>query len=889
MAFDEARYQREVLDAGLPVRDDLRHRYQLREPLTPAGVAAAVEAARSCWRRYRGRLKYRPVIEQLEVDHPAHRELFDAARGGDLAPLREELAEQAGRAAAARRQLSAALGEASDGIGMITRATLRQAGLAYGADAALLREVRLDLGLTIAEPDPLPVELPHPAYARCGRHLALLRLRHLSDFLDATGPGDRTSRPVEPFTGPAPTEQEVAQAAGRWGRLPHGAAHTAAQAVAAAARTVVGEAGPEGLRGILRWELAQPLRALHAARAGAARLLAHATGELSVAPEEARRLVFAVLHEQPADPLTARLRALVADGLLMEASVVAERFPPAAREPAAAALAARLDATVQEARRLTAEAARHGASDPDLAWTLLDEAEALVRDLPRIAEVRRSLPTRPVPLVTAVAGRAGVLVDWEPSPSTAGPPHYVLVRSPHCAPRSTADGDRPALPRPGLSLLDTGAPVNLPLYYGVAVLRGSEPAGPPSPLTVCGPVRYRPEVDAAALTAADGSVTGGWRPPAGAEAVRVTRHSDAEPRGRRLRSRRDGFADHGLPNGVVHRYLVQAVYLDEDGTASATEGVWLSATPLARPRPVTGLDIAPVPEDPELFEARVRPGMDDATGEVRLYAFEEEPRWPVGERVATAELSRDGSTLSVQHFTDGALRFRLPRPSAVVLAATVAGDRAVVGARALVASAPRLRGARASRGPGEAVVTFAWPPDGPSEVELSWDGPDGVRRRRVVTRLGYAQQGGARLPVPDGPALDVEVRLLGRPEGLRTVAAPVRLTLPAWFGLDYTLTRPGLPGRRSVRAVVRSTTPVRVPGLLLVSSPGPTWPLAAGDGVTLAELTDVDLAPHRPAVLTAPLPRGHTGWVRCFAVGDGIVMTDPAPHRLRRGRGGAGP
>lgn len=183
------------------------------------------------------------------------------------------------------------------------------------------------LSIVVAAPDPLPRDLPHPAYARCARHLAVLRLRHLADFLTAKGPGERLTDPVRPFTGPGPTESELEAAALRWGRLPHSAAHTAAQAVVAAARKVLGDAGPEGLRAVLLHELAEPLRARRAARAGARSLLGYATGELSVAPPEARRLVFAVLHEQAADPVTTRLRSLVADGLLSEAAAVLDRLP----------------------------------------------------------------------------------------------------------------------------------------------------------------------------------------------------------------------------------------------------------------------------------------------------------------------------------------------------------------------------------------------------------------------------------------------------------------------------------------------------------------------------------------------------------------------------------
>ncbi|WP_380282125.1 hypothetical protein [Kitasatospora purpeofusca] len=899
MAFDEARYLREVLDPGLPVDEDLRHRYQLPAELTAAGVDEAVRAARACWRRHRTRLKYLAVIEELEAGHLPHQAVFEAARGGDLAPLRAAVAEQGRRAAAARDELLATLREAAGGLGLITPATLARAGAVHRVAPALLDEALTALSVTVAAADPLPRDLPHPAYARCARQLAVLRLRHLADFLTAGAPGERADAPVRPFTGPAPTERALEAAALRWGRQPHGAAHTAAQAVAAAARKVLGDRGPEGLRAVLLHELAEPLRARRAAHAGAGTLLVHAEQGLSLAAPDARRLVLAVLDEPEPDPVTARLRALVADGLLAEAAAVLDRLPEQALPPQAAAPAAHVRATLAEARRLGDLASGRRVTDPDEAWALLDRAEALVRDLPRIDEVRRSLPVRPVPRVSAAADRTGVLVQWEPTPSTAGWPEYVVVRRVDRAPRSVADGTVLEPPAPGAtSLLDTGAPVNAAVHYGVAVRRSAEPHGLYSPLAVCGPVCHRPEVGSARLEADDGVVSGSWRLPAGAEAVRVTRlagpddpdrSEDADrpgtpdPQGVPVAARADGFTDRGLPNGRPHGYRVQALYREDDGSVTATGGLVLSAVPLAPPQPVTALVVAPAADDPGLFEARFEEaGPEPARGEVRLYAFDARPPWPVGQLLRPAALTARGTRLTARPVAGG-LRFRPPRRGAVVVAVTVAGERAAIGASAPVVAVPELRNAAVTRSAGEAVVTFDWPPDGPGEAEVRWRVADGPLQRRTVTRLGYLHRDGVRLPVPHGAAAEVDVCPVGRADGLRASGPPVRLVLPARIEVPYTLTRRGLPGRRSVRAVFRCATEVLVPGLVLVGSTGPTWPLAAGDGATLAELGAVRIGPGRPAVLTARLPRGRFSWVRCFTLGEEVVLVDPPVRRLRTG------
>lgn len=538
--------------------------------------------------------------------------------------------------------------------------------------------------------------------------------------------------------------------------------------------------------------------------------------------------------------------------------------------------------TLAEAWQLSTHASIRSVDAPDLAWTLLDQAEAMVRDLHRIDEVRRSLTVRPVPRVTAAADPGGVLVVWEPTPSTAGIPQYVVVRRVGRAPRFATDGVPLAAPAEGgCRLVDTDAPVNVAVHYGVAVRRAAEADGPLSDLAVCGPLRYRPEVRAAVTEAEDGVVTARWQLPAEAESVRVTRWS-GPGRDRTVAARRNGFTDRGLPNGVAYRYLVQALYREDDGTESASEGVWLTATPFGPPEPVMDLAIVPVPEERSLFEARFAP----TQGEVRLYAFDGPPPWAVGRRLRPPELDAQGVRIRTRPFSGG-LRFRPTRHSSVVLAATVAGDRAVAGARELVVAIPELNEVTAARGPGEAVVTFGWPPDGPSEVELAWTAADGAPRRHVVTRLGYLRRGGARFPVPDGAAVEIDVRPVGRVRGLRAVGAPLRVRLPARIEIGYTLTRRGLPGRPSVRAVFTSAVPVRVPGLLLIGSQGPSWPLAAGDGEVLAELGAVELGPGSRAVLAARLPRGHTPWLRCFAVGEEAVLVDPPTGRLRIAAGRA--
>ncbi|MFE3826406.1 hypothetical protein [Streptomyces sp. NPDC059092] len=873
MAFDEERYRREVLDAGLPVTEDLRTRYQLPQRLTGPAVAESVAAVRACWRRSRSRLKYRSVIEQLEAGYLSHRPLLDAAAADDPGRLRAALEAHGRRAESERARLRAALEEATGGLGMLAGSTVAEIAAAHRVREDRVRDLLPALGLRTAEPDPLPRSVPHPAYARCAGHLEVLGLRHLGDFLATDTPGGRTQQFVHVFDAPPVGLPAVEAAARRWGRLPHGAAHTAAQAVTAAIRGVLTEQGPEGLARILLHELALPLRTRYAARATPSTLLAYAVGELSVAADDARRLVFAVLHEAAGDPVSERLRRLVVDGRLAEAAAVADRLPPGSLAEDVRALAEHVRGKLAEARGMVDRARRLPPAEADQAWDLLEQAEAAVRDLPGIDAVRRALAVRPVSGLTTTPDGAGVTVRWRPSPSTTGEPEYVLLRTERRPPRDPADGTVLPLTSPrATSYVDGSPPVCVPLYYAVDVRRAAEPGSAPSPLVVGGPVVHWPEVTDTRLRPGDRRITAGWTCPDRAQSVEVVRTGpDGAEVG--VAARRDGFTDGGLANGTTYRYRIRVVHRPDDGPPVRTEGVRHSATPLAPPEPVTDLDIRLV--DGYLLARLTRP----PGGEVRLYGFDDVPPWPAGTELRTAQLPR--SPIVTRPAPEG-LRFAPPGRPTMLLAVTVAGERAVVGAHA-VAAAQALGALTLTRlvGTGVAVV-FDWLPDSGDEAEVIWrTSGEAGEQRRIVTRAAYRHEAGVGLPVVDGAGVEVEVRPIARLGGLPSYGSPSTAVLPACAEVDYRLERHGLPGRRTVTAVFTARVTVRAERLLLVRSRGPLRPLEPADGDVLAEAAAVTLGPGQDVKLSARLARGPGDRLRCFAVGEALVLRDPPQHTLK--------
>ncbi|MFF5263035.1 hypothetical protein ACFY4C_29255 [Actinomadura viridis] len=875
----DTRYQRDVLEparaAGDQPPEDLRVRYALPDPLTPAEVAAAVKRVRQCWRRARGQLKYRKLIDRLEAEHRELAPIFAAAERGDLRPLAERLRDGQERTRSRRAEARARLADAAGMLRMVTPGEVEGIARTAGVSRPELEALAASDRIEIREPDPLPGAAPYAAYRKVRESLEVLGRRHLAHFLF----GGRLRGPirvVDGFAAPGPGGQglrldaaAVAATQGEWARRSRDTSTTHADTVLAALRS-----GAD-LAELVRFDLVDRLRERLRQRASERALLRHAVEDLGVEPEDARRLVFAVLRETaPGGGTAGRLRALLDAGEVYAAAELADAASVAAplegRDPEEVQLLAaearhRLDTAVRLREHALAEA------DPDRAWLLLADALRLVRDLPGALDHQRRLPPRPASAARADVDEAGpvpsVRLSWEPSPSVAGEVVHRVVRRRGRPPRSAADGE----PLEGRA--DERPPVNVPLYYGVVAVRG-EAAAPPA---VAGPVVVRPEPREVELLPGDGTVTGRWRCPPEAARVEVVRD------GRAVASGREGFRER-VPNGVTHRYRIRAVYLDGDDREVATPGVRVAVTPNAPPEPVYELTAEPDPSDPggllRVRFARPRHGTPE------LVLLDRSPPWPRSALVPLEEVRRESRRLPAT--ASGEALVVRPGASGWVLAVTVAEDGAAIGAYHRHVHLPPPGGLVAERRGAYVHVGFDWPP-GVAEVELACriGRADGAAtEREIVTRAAYDTQGGVRVPVPEELPVAVTVAAAGTLDGALVTGPPVTAEVAARILVHYDVERTGPPWRRSFTVRLSSARPVRISRLVLVRRSGRVMPHRPGDGETLADWEQVPVPGELSVALPRPLGKGAAGpdggyWLRCFAEDDVIELRDPPVRRLQ--------
>jgi hypothetical protein len=859
VTWDEE-YKREVLeparDAGDQPPEDLRVRYRLPDELAPAEVAARVKQVRQCWRRARGQLKYRKLIDRLEAEHRELAPVFAAAEKGDLGPLTARLRGGDERTARRRADARSRLLDAAGAAGMLTPAELEGIARSSGVGGSELAVLAAAEGVQVREPDVLPAAPPYAGYPKARESLDVLGHRHLVDFLFA----GRQLGPIRVLggfhvPGVRLDAATVGQAAAQWARRPRDTSSTNADTVLIALRSA-------DVDELIVYDLVDRLRERHRQRASARALMAYAVENLGIAIGDARRLVFAVCREGgPAGGPGGRLRELLGSG---EVYAAAELAATAEIDPDGdtAVLAAEARQRVATALRLRDQALTE--HDPEVAWRLLADALHLVRDLPGAEEHQRRLAPLPVPALEAVPSGDSVRLIWTVSPSTAGEIGYRVVR---LAQAGGVVTEEVVTVTSDTAAYDEDPPINVPLRYEVLACRGEAVSVP----AVAGPVVVRPEPAGVEMIAGDGAVRGRWSCPPEAARVLVARadsQSSLPPTS--IRADRLGCVDGTVRNGTTYHYRISAVYLDEHGREEATAGVRASVTPSAPADPVAAFTVEPHPLDP----SRLLIAFDAPRhGTAEVVMLPGPPPWPYGALVPAADVRSAARPLAASPAARGVVV--RPRGNGVLLVVTVTGTTSVIGAHRRHVNLPAPRGLTAQRR-GETVhVGFDWPPD-TTEMEVSYRAGAGELQRITVTRAGYDAQGGVRLPAPEDEP--VEVSVAARAGGLS--GGPSSVTVAGHTAVEYDLDRGGPPWNRTLTVSLTAPRPVRLARLVLVLRAGRVMPQRPEDGETLVTWTDLDIT--GTTRLTVPQPKqGGPYWLRCFTTDESLDLTDPPVRRLQ--------
>ncbi|MFW6639142.1 hypothetical protein ACOALZ_03775 [Nocardiopsis algeriensis] len=216
-----------------------------------------------------------------------------------------------------------------------------------------------------------------------------------------------------------------------------------------------------------------------------------------------------------------------------------------------------------------------------------------------------------------------------------------------------------------------------------------------------------------------------------------------------------------------------------------------------------------------------------------------------------------------------------------VLAVTLAGDRAVAGARVRMVAVPPVAGLRAERFDGVVRLGWTWP-DGAATAAVSWCSDESGEElgRRVCTRLRYESDGGFEAPMGTG-SVRVAVRTLVTTGTGEAAGVPAVTTVPGWSVLAYRIAPVGLL-RRERRVSLTAESACAAPEIAVVHAEGAVQPHGPGQGRVLAVFPARHLDAGEQVSLRVRPPR--SGWLMCFPVGGdtpGVRLRQPSVKELR--------
>lgn len=873
MPWDRERYRLEVLE---PARQrgnvppaDLYVRYGLPgDTAAPAAFASQISEVLGYWRELRNRRTYARLAEALIA---AHAEL---ERTGQLTP--EKLATRHREQRERLARLATTEAGAATHVGPSTVTRLRTA-LAMSVTDREVAEALASAGVQVVEEFPPLPAVPHPKQPALAEHVQVLGWQLSAEAVlgGAVRQGFRVLGGFRLTGGRRLDQAAITAARQEAAALPH--TDPAKAHLESVLALLSGAARTGDLDALLLSEVVEWLRQF-ADRGFIQRAIATQARELGLVEDEAGLVAAAMLSRDTVDTVRQQVTAELAAGRLRAARRLVTGLP--AEDP----LRERVTEQEAEVTALSQGADRElGQGHTEQAAMLLAEALGRAADDTDLSGRLAALPPPPPGGAAARVDGDHVLVTWEPSPALAGQLQYRVMRGQGRAPASAAEGTAVSAPAQGHGVTDTGAPPGTDLVYSVFAGRGGETWSRPA---VTPPLRFTPEVSAAATTVAETAVSASWRAHPAAAGVLVTRGEGQPPReaghGTPVSASLSGFTDTRLRTGAEYFYLVTVSYRTPGGQERRSAGTVLRAVPQPEPDAVTGLAVRLTGGGTPMAEVTWAPPRH---GRVRLVLTGGPPQWAPGAPVTPEEAAglRD-VTGTPWHGPAGreGLVLRLPYGHHHLLALTTAGGAVVAGDRAEVRLAEPVRDLTAVRMHDAVRLAWIWPDGEAAAAEVRWPGGEYRCPRRI-----YEDEGGVTVSPGREPAR-IEVRLVYPHPGPPQTGPAAEIEVPGQgVRVDYRVRRPRRPFARQRVIELAAEQATCLPGLLVVRSTGRYPPDDPAEGAPVARIPAQPIAPGQPVTVTVELPPG-PAWLACFADPDdpqasarAVVLCPPPGDEMR--------
>ena len=399
-----------------------------------------------------------------------------------------------------------------------------------------------------------------------------------------------------------------------------------------------------------------------------------------------------------------------------------------------------------------------------------------------------------------------------------------------------------------------------------------------------------PEVTDFRLEAQPDEVTGSWRVAPGTTDVIVTRAEGSPPDptgGDKVTASLAEFHDTGVQGGTRYYYRACAVYVNDTGERWQTPGVVRWATP------ETPLDA--VPE----LQADLQPANDPGivltwpaveAGTVRIYRTNGASSLTAGTSIGLDELTRLGNPVPGQVSSDAdgksSLRTRVFNGRNYFTAITLGAERAVVGARTVLAVMSPVTEPRARRDGDHVWLRWTWADDC-HVCRVKWSaGSDRSPAAPPVEcgRQRFDDDGGFGVAVGPDP-VTISIRSIYRDAAGEILSAPAEIPVP---GRDvivrYAFQRAvwWAPWRRD-RLILRADRECLLPPVMVVRRAGRIIPLRPEQGEPVFSLPDTQLFAGRPLSVRIPgLSHHEPDRLACFFAGDPPDGISLVPARSRR-------